>query len=72
MLAAVAAFGLARSGRLFVRAIIGMALGFAFFVVDNFALALGNLGAYSPALAAWGPLLLFGLIGEAVLLRTEE
>ena len=72
LLAAVAAFGLARSGRLFVRAIIGMGLGFAFFVVDNFALALGNLGAYSPALAAWGPLLLFGLIGEAVLLRTEE
>ena len=72
LLAAVAAFGLARSGKLFVRAIIGMGLGFAYFVVDNFALALGNLGAYSPPLAAWGPLLLFGLIGETVLLRTEE
>jgi len=72
LLAAVAAFGLARSGKLFVRAIVGMLLGFAYFVVDNFALALGNLGAYSPILAAWGPFLLFGLIGEAVLLRTEE
>lgn len=72
LLAAVAAFGLARSGKLVVRAVAGMGLGFAYFVVDNFALALGNLGAYSPLLAAWGPFLLFGLIGEAVLLRTEE
>ncbi len=72
LLAAVAAFGLARSGRLFVRAVVGMALGFAYFVVDNLGLAMGNLGAYPPLLAAWGPFLLFLLIGEAVLVRTEE
>ncbi len=72
LLAAVAAFGLARSGQLFIRAVIGMALGFAYFVVDNFALAMGNLGAYPPALAAWAPFVLFLLIGEAVLIRTEE
>jgi lipopolysaccharide export system permease protein len=72
LLGAVAAFGLARSGKLFVRAVIGMALGFAYFVADNFALAMGDLGAYSPLLAAWGPFLLFALIGEAVLVRTEE
>ncbi len=72
LLAAIAAFGLARSGQLFLRAVIGMALGFAFFVADNFALAMGNLGAYPPALAAWGPFLLFLLIGETVLIRTEE
>jgi lipopolysaccharide export system permease protein len=72
LLAAVAAFGLARSGRLMVRAVIGMALGFAYFVADNFALAMGNLGAYPPFLAAWGPFLLFLLVGEAVLIRTEE
>lgn len=72
LLAAVAAFGLARSGHLFIRAIIGMALGFAYFVVDNFALAMGNLGAYPPVLAAWAPFLLFLLIGETVLIRTEE
>ncbi|MFZ5705609.1 MAG: LPS export ABC transporter permease LptG [Pseudomonadota bacterium] len=72
LLAAVAAFGLARSGRLFVRAVIGMALGFAYFVADNFALAMGNLGAYPPFLAAWAPFLLFLLIGETVLIRTEE
>ncbi len=72
LLAAVAAFGLARSGQVFVRAVIGMALGFAFFVADNFALAMGNLGAYPPWLSAWGPFFLFALIGETVLIRTEE
>lgn len=72
LLAAVAAFGLARSGQLFVRAIIGMGLGFAYFVADNFALAMGDFGAYPPLLAAWGPFALFLLIGETVLIRTEE
>lgn len=72
LLGAIAAFGLARSGQLFARAVIGMALGFAYFVADNFALAMGNLGAYPPLLAAWGPFLLFLLIGETVLIRTEE
>jgi lipopolysaccharide export system permease protein len=72
LLAATAAFGLARSGQLLMRAVIGMALGFAYFVADNFALAMGNLGAYPPFLAAWGPFLLFLLVGEAVLIRTEE
>jgi lipopolysaccharide export system permease protein len=72
LLAAVAAFGLARSGQLFLRAVIGMALGFAYFVADNFALAMGNFGAYPPLLAAWAPFVLFLLIGETVLVRTEE
>lgn len=72
LLAAVAAFGLARSGAMFLRAVIGMALGFAYFVADNFALAMGNLGAYPPWIAAWGPFFLFLLIGETVLVRTEE
>jgi lipopolysaccharide export system permease protein len=72
LLAGVAAFGLARSGQLFLRVVLGMALGFAYFVADNFALAMGNFGAYPPALAAWAPFVLFLLIGEAVLIRTEE
>ena len=72
LLGSVAAFGLARSGQLFVRALIGMALGFAYFVVDNAALAMGNFGGYPPYLAAWAPFLLFFLLGETVLIRTEE
>jgi len=72
LLAATAAFGLARSGQVLLRATIGMALGFAYFVADNFSLALGNYGAYPPFLAAWAPFLLFLLIGEFVLIRQEE
>lgn len=72
LLGAVAAFGLARSGQLLIRAVIGMALGFAYFVADSAALAMGNFGGYPPFVAAWAPFLLFALVGEAVLIRTEE
>ena len=72
LLAAIAAFGLARSGKVLLRAVVGMGLGFMYFVADNFALAMGNVGAYPPLLAAWAPFFLFLLIGEAVLIRSEE
>jgi len=72
LLAATAAFGLARSGQVLLRATIGMALGFAYFVADNFSLAMGNVGAYPPLLAAWAPFVLFLLVGETVLVRSEE
>jgi lipopolysaccharide export system permease protein len=72
LLAAVAAFGLARSGQVLIRATLGMGLGFAYFVADNFSLAMGSAGAYPPWVAAWAPFFLFLLIGEAVLVRTEE
>ena len=72
LLAAIAAFGLARSGQVLLRAVIGMALGFAYFVADNFSLAMGNAGAYPPLIAAWAPFVMFLLIGETVLVQTEE
>jgi len=72
LLGAVAGFGLARSGKLLARAVIGMALGFAFFVVDNAALAMASFGGYPPLLAAWAPFFLFLALGETVLIRTEE
>lgn len=72
LLGSVAAFGLARTGRLFIRTVIGMMLGFAYFVSDNVGVAMGNFGSYPPFLAAWAPFLLFLLIGEIVLIRTEE
>lgn len=72
LLGALAAFGLARSGQVLTRAAIGMALGFAYFVADNFALAMGDSGTYPPLLAAWAPFALFLLIGETVLIRSEE
>jgi len=72
LLGSIAGFGLARAGKTFVRVVIGMALGFTYFVVDNFALAMGNLGAYDPFIAAWAPFFLFLLLGETVLIRSEE
>ena len=72
LLGAVAAFGLARSGQLLLRAVAGMALGFTYFVIDNAALAFGNFGAYPPLIAAWAPFFLFLAVGETVLIRTEE
>ena len=72
LLAATAAFGLARSGQVLLRATTGMALGFAYFVADNFSLAMGNVGAYPPIMAAWAPFVLFLLVGETVLIRSEE
>ena len=72
LLGAVAAFGLARSGKLFIRAVVGLALGFAFFVADNFAMAMSDFGTLPPWAAAWAPFLLFLLVGESVLVRTEE
>ena len=72
LLGAVAAFGLARSGQLLIRSVIGMGLGFTYFVFDNAALAMGDFGGYSPMVAAWAPFVLFALVGETVLIRTEE
>ena len=72
VLAALAAFGLARSGKVLLRAGAGMALGFAYFVIDNLSLALGNVGTYPAWLAAFAPLFLFLLIGESLLIRSEE
>jgi lipopolysaccharide export system permease protein len=72
LLAGLAAFGLARSGQVLIRAAIGMALGFTYFIVDQLSLALGNVGAYPPLLSAFAPFLLFLFIGEMVLVRSEE
>lgn len=72
LLAATAAFGLARSGKVLLRATLGMAMGFAYFVADNASVALGNYGTYPPFIAAWAPFLLFLMLGELVLVRQEE
>jgi len=72
LLAAVAAFGVHRAGSLVIRLVFGMALGFSFFVADNFMLAMGEFGAAPPFLAAWAPFFLFLLVGYAVIFNTEE
>ncbi|MEM7570256.1 MAG: LPS export ABC transporter permease LptG [Pseudomonadota bacterium] len=72
LLGAVAAFGSSRGGQLFVRVVLGMGLGFAFFVADNLLVALGQFGASPPLLSAWAPFAVFALLGVTVLLYTEE
>lgn len=72
LLAAIAGFGVHRAGSLLLRVVLGMALGFTFFVADNFMLAMGQFGVAPPPLAAGGPLLLFLSLGLAMLFVTEE
>lgn len=72
LLGTIVGFGVVRSGLLFLRVALGMGLGFAFFVVDNLLLALGEFGTLPPFVAVWTPILLFLLIGFSVILYTEE
>ncbi len=72
LLAAVAAFGVHRAGNLVIRVVFGMALGFSFFVADNFMLAMGEFGVAPPFLAAWAPFFLFLVVGYAVIFNSEE
>lgn len=72
LLGALAGFGVHRGGTLLIRAVAGMALGFAFFVADNFMLAMGEFGVAPPFLAATAPIFLFASLGFAVLFYTEE
>ena len=71
-LAAFARIPERNTGDNLLRTAIGAALGFTYFVVDNASLAMGNFGGYPPLIAAWAPFVLFALIGETVLVRTEE
>lgn len=72
LLAAFAAFGVVRSGGLFIRSVAAMGLGFTYFVVDNLMLAMGQFGRVPPSVAAWAPLALFLALGLAVIVYTEE
>jgi lipopolysaccharide export system permease protein len=72
LLGAIAGFGIHRAGSLLLRVVSGMALGFAFFVADNFMMAMGEFGVAPPFLAATAPFLFFLTVGMAVIFYTEE
>lgn len=72
LLGAIAGFGAHRRGQLVARVTLGMALGFSFFVTDNLLVAIGQVGAIPPLLAAFGPFALFASLGFALLFVTEE
>lgn len=71
-LGALAAFGVFRSGMLFMRIAASAALGFFFFVAENLLLALGQFGSLPATLAAWSPLALFLSIGIGIIVYAEE
>ena len=72
LLGAIAGFGVYRAGAIVIRILIGMGLGFGFFVTDNLMLAMGKLGTIPPLAAAFFPLLIFLLIGLYSLFLLEE
>ena len=72
LMGAVAGFGAPRRGALFLRIAAGLALGFAFFVADNFMAAMGKLGAAAPFFAAFSPFFVFFTLGLGALFIEEE
>lgn len=72
LLGTIVAVGLARAGNVLVRASIGLALGFTYFIADNAIMAMGRSGAIPPQIAPWVAGLMFFIVGEAILFRTEQ
>lgn len=72
LLAAIAAFGVVRSGRQFQRIALAMVFGFSYFIVDNLLLAMGQFGRIPPVVGAWSPFILFLAAGLMVIVYTED
>jgi lipopolysaccharide export system permease protein len=72
LLAAIAAFAHHRQGSSVVTVVWGITAGFAFIVVDNVVLAMGQFGTLPPVLAAWLPIFLFGTLGLWLIFNLEN
>lgn len=72
LLGAIVGFALPRRGDLLARLVVGLALGFGYFVADNLMISLGKMGAMPAFLAAWGPLIFVGLGSAYTLLKVEQ
>ncbi|WP_411816886.1 LPS export ABC transporter permease LptG [Hyphococcus sp. DH-69] len=72
LLGAIAGFGVHRQGVLLMRAVTGAALGFAYFVAENLALALGALGVVPAIIGAFFPLAIFMVVGFSIILSMEN
>jgi lipopolysaccharide export system permease protein len=66
------ASGFRRGGGLGLLFTIGIGLGFLFFIFDGVSLSVGELGLAPPWMAAWTPVLVFGLIAAYLTLKTER
>jgi len=72
LLAAIAAFAHHRQGSSVVTIVWGITIGFAFVVIDNIVLAMGQFGSLPPVLAAWLPIALFGTLGLWLVFNLEH
>ncbi len=61
-----------RGGGLGMIFVVGVGMGFVYFVVDGVATTLGEQGTIAPWMAAWGPILMFGAVAVALLSRTDH
>lgn len=71
LMAVFVGFGMPRGGGRIGRVVIGMAVGFSYFVFDNYLVAMGQMGVVPPQMAAYGPLALFFLAGLSFLIRQD-
>ena len=72
LLAAPVALQLTRSGNRILFVVFAMVMGFLYFVVESILLTLGNTGEVPAQVAAWGPSVLFSLIGLVSIVRQQR
>lgn len=72
LLAAIAGFSKGRNDYLALRIAFGLALGFGYFVAESLFMALGRSGTLPPLFGAGVPWLVFLVIGEYILVRSEH
>ncbi len=70
LLAALAAFGTPRMGVGIGRVVLGMGIGFSYFVFENYMTAMGTMGILPPLLAITAAPGVYLLIGLAILIRS--
>jgi lipopolysaccharide export system permease protein len=61
-----------RGGGLGMLFALGVGMGFSFFILDGIAVSIGELGVVFPWLAAWLPVLVFGLLAMYLMSRSER
>lgn len=62
----------ARSGSLAASFVAGLVIGFSYYAVDSFSIAMGRAEIWPPILAAWMANLLMGFVGLVLSLGTES
>ena len=71
LLASFVAFGVPRGGAMVGRVVLGMAVGFSYFVLDTYMSAMGSLGVLPPAVASFSAFVLYLLAGLSLIFRLE-